>query len=334
MCGKLFAMLQIVSQSLSNTYDRVQAECVRRVLVPDPVTGRWKRPRPEHTEGPARLLHEDDNLPQTSKKRATRATAASAETNPSRGILDELADRPWNSHDSARALDSCLQSHDVFRKTDQSMIEAAKCMFDKLLGEASHDLERVTPRSRENLSSCPETLTNKLRSRFEESVWRTSTDTPIPQSSTESSEHVVEGDPRKQLELSAPGYEPGEWKYEFQMSSFTSTILNLLFTEAEQKGKTRNFRMYFGRGSDNSSADKLSLDLKFNPWDTAITFRPEWRSMSKTVSTQCDPFETWYTCQSDVWPDDVKTFCPRPIRRRTQLLLTDSAYLLCAKIMH
>ena len=58
----------------------------------------------------------------------------------------------------------------------------------------------------------------------------------------------------------------------------------------------------------------MSLDLKFNPRATAITFRPEWRSMSKTVFTQYDPFETWYTCQSDVWLDDVKTCYPRPIR--------------------
>ena len=98
------------------------------------------------------------------------------------------------------------------------------------------------------------------------------------------------------------------------MSSFTSTILNLLFTEAEQKGKTRNFRMYIGHVSDGSSADKLSLDLKFNPWDTAITFRPDWRTMSKTVFTQCDPFEPWYKEQSDVWLDDGKTFYHRPMR--------------------
>ena len=146
-------------------------------------------------------------------------------------------------------------------------------MFHKLLGEASDDLERVTPRSRENLCSRPEPLTNKLRSRFEmpsdNSAWRTSTDTPMPQSSAESSEHVVEDDLRKQLELSVPRTELGEWKYEFQMSSFATTILNLLFIEAEQKGKTRNFLMYIGAGSDDSSADKLSLDLKFNPWDTA-----------------------------------------------------------------
>ena len=135
-------------------------------------------------------------------------------------------------------------------------------------------------------------------------VWQTSTDTPMPH----------EGDLRKQLELSVPQYKHGEWKYGFKMSSFCATILNLLFTEADQKGKTRNFRMYIGPGSDGSSADKLSFDLKFNPWDTAITFRREWRSMSKTVFTQCDPFETWYTCRSDVWLDDVKTFYPRPMR--------------------
>ena len=56
--------------------------------------------------------------------------------------------------------------------------------------------------------------------------------------------------------------------------------------------------MYIGLGSD-SSADKLSLDLKFNPWETAITVRPEWRSMSKTVFSEYDPSEFWYTEQSD-----------------------------------
>ena len=80
----------------------------------------------------------------------------------------------------------------------------------------------------------------------------------------------------KQRELSVPLYEPGEWKSEFEMSSFTTTILNLLFAEAERQGKTRNFRMYIGPGWDGSSADTLSLALEFNPWDTAITFRPEW----------------------------------------------------------
>ena len=72
--------------------------------------------------------------------------------------------------------------------------------------------------------------------------------------------------------------------------------------------------MYIGLGSDVSSADKLSLDLKFNPWDTAITFRPEWRSMSKTFFTQYDTFEYWYTEHSDVWLDDVKTFYHQPVR--------------------
>ena len=72
-------------------------------------------------------------------------------------------------------------------------------------------------------------------------------------------EQVVDGDFRKQLDLSVPLVEPGEWKYGVKMTSFSTTILNLLFAEAEQKGKMRNFRMYIGPGSDGSSADKLSL---------------------------------------------------------------------------
>ena len=61
----------------------------------------------------------------------------------------------------------------------------------------------------EKLCSRLETLTGQLRSRFEmpsgTSVWQTSTDDrPMPQSSAESLEQVVEGDPRKQLELSVP----------------------------------------------------------------------------------------------------------------------------------
>ena len=73
------------------------------------------------------------------------------------------------------------------------------------------------------------------------------------------------------------------------------------------------FRMYIGPGSDGSSADKLSLDLKFNTWDTAITFRPEWRSISKTVFTQYDPSESWYIEQIDVWLKETKTFYHRPM---------------------
>ena len=88
-------------------------------------------------------------------------------------------------------------------------------------------------------------------------------------------EQVADGDFRKQLELTVPLYRSGEWMYEFKTSSPTSTILNSFFAETEQKGKTRHFRAYIGPGSDGSSADKLSLDLKFNPWDTAISFQLE-----------------------------------------------------------
>ena len=71
------------------------------------------------------------------KKRATSTTIVSGESNTNRGILNELAERLRHFHKSARALADCLQTRNVIRRTGQSMIEAAKCMFDKLLGEAS-----------------------------------------------------------------------------------------------------------------------------------------------------------------------------------------------------
>ena len=155
-------------------------------------------------------------------------------------------------------------------------------MFHKLLVEVRDDLDRVTPRSEESL--CTEIKLNKRRCSCaailnkspcprpeepsKESVYRTSTESPVPQPSAEISEQVIVFAPCKQLELSVHQYEPGERKHEFKMSSFTTTVLNLLFTEAEKKGKTRQFRMYIGPRSDGSSADKLSRDLKFNPWDS------------------------------------------------------------------
>ena len=271
------------------------------------MTGRRKRPRPEHAEGPTQYvkdpLDEEDHLPQTSKRQATSAVATPVKTSTSRGTLDELAERLGSFHESARALDSCLQKRDVSRKTDQSMIEAAKCMFHKLLEEARDDLDRVTPRSQEGLCTkikqskqrCSHTVILKENpcprpeEPSEKSVHQVSTETPLPPSSTETLEQVIEDDPRKQLELSVPQYEPGEWKHEFKMSTFTTTTLNLLYAEAEKMDKI--IRMYIGPGSDGSSADKQSIDLKFNPWCTAITFRPEWHSLSKTVFTQYDPFE-------------------------------------------
>ena len=130
------------------------------------------------------------------------------------------------------------------------------------------------------------------------------------------------------------------------MSSLTTTILNLLFAEAEQKGKIRNFRTHIGPGSDGSSADKLSLDLKFNPWDTAMSFLPEWHSMSKTVFMQYNLSDSWCTDQNDAWIDDVKTFCHLPMRcvivvhpyslaqRDTDLLAESACLPLVCKNMH
>ena len=72
------------------------------------------------------------------------------------------------------------------------------------------------------------------------------------------------GDCHQQLVLSVSTHSNSGWKYEFKTSSLTTTILNLI-NVAEQNGKSHNFRTYTGPGSNGSSIDKLSLDLKLNP---------------------------------------------------------------------
>ena len=159
-----------------------------------------------------------------------------------------------------------------------------------------------------------ETMVEKPCSRGETTseVFRSLSDTIVL--SREQLEQVAGGDFRKQLELIVPLYRLGEWKYKFKMSELTTKILNLLFTGAEQKGRTRNFRIDIGSGSDGSSTEMLSLHLVFNPRNTATSSRPEWCSMNKTVFAQYDPSGSWRTEQSDVWLDDVKMFHHRPIR--------------------
>ena len=83
-------------------------------------------------------------------------------------------------------------------------------------------------------------------------------------------------------------------------------MLSAFLDEAEHKGKTQISNRHW-TWIDGSSADKVSLDLKFNPWDTAITCRTEWRALCEIFFAQCDPLEPWNIEQSSVLLDDVKT---------------------------
>ena len=75
--------------------------------------------------------------------RSTSTTNALAEPNTKQGTLSELAERLGNFHGSANALTNCLQTRDNTGKTYQSMVEAANCMFFKLLEEENDDLDRA-----------------------------------------------------------------------------------------------------------------------------------------------------------------------------------------------
>ena len=147
--------------------------------MPESVTCHWKRSRSENyneslagnnslatraesfARPPKDSLDGEDHVLHASNKRATSATITRARTNLNHEILDELAERLVNFHESARALARCLQTRVVTRKTYQGMIEAAKGMFHKLKWEASDDLERVTPQSRKCLHI--DTTRNKHR---------------------------------------------------------------------------------------------------------------------------------------------------------------------------
>ena len=117
------------------------------------------------------------------------------------------------------------------------------------------DLDRLTPRSQEGLSTeikqskqrhshtvmLKENPGSRPEEPSEKSVLETSTETPLPQSSAEILEQVIEDDPRRQVELSVPQYEPGERKHEFKMSSFTATIFEPCSSQRRRRRATSKF---------------------------------------------------------------------------------------------
>ena len=131
---------------LQTHHDRVRAECSRLASATDALTEDWKRPRPEsHSQGCAgnknqnprfaeNSLDEENHFERASKRPATNFIMTPVEPNTASGILGELAERLGHCHESARALVDYLQTRNVRHKTDQCMIETAKCMFHKLLG--------------------------------------------------------------------------------------------------------------------------------------------------------------------------------------------------------
>ena len=96
------------------------AECSRLAAATiGSETAHWKQPRRE-SHGQS---HE-----RSKSLKSTSTTKASIESNTKQGTLSELAERLGNFHESANALTNCPQTRDTARKTDQSVLEAAKSM--------------------------------------------------------------------------------------------------------------------------------------------------------------------------------------------------------------
>ena len=59
----------------------------------------------------------------------------------------------------------------------------------------------------------------------------------------------------------------------------------------------------------------MSVDLRFNPWKAAITYRLEWRALRTADFIKYDLFfEPWNIALCSVWLVDVKTFTRRSMR--------------------
>ena len=125
------------ANSLSQFFKHATAKPKLSVYDVFSVTGRWKRSRPDHAEGSARPAKDplDGEDQQGSLLCLLRRT--------------QVAESSTNWQSDSRTFTTASvhqpvvpQNHDVSRRTDQSVIEAAKCMCHKLLGEASDDLER------------------------------------------------------------------------------------------------------------------------------------------------------------------------------------------------
>ena len=234
------------------------------------------------------------------------------------------------------------------------MLEAAKSMFSKLLEETNDDLDRALQPQEDHRAQANgnESRCSRAETSSKSPCPPTEAVTEIPCSHFETNrsdpfllrERIIPSREPLELVLSVSTCRNGGWKYEFKTSSLTATILNEIFNDAGNNGKSRNFRTYIGPGSDGSSTDKLSLDLKFNPRNTATSSRPgEERFMCETVFTQCDLPRDLCAEQKDVRIDWVKTLSCRPSRcliivhryfstqRRTELM-TKSVQFSRAKL--
>ena len=76
----------------------------------------------------------------------------------------------------------------------------------------------------------------------------------------------------------------GRWKDEF-FNYCDGIDCTMFFKEAEEKKKTKNHRCYIGPGADGSTEDKIAVELKFDPKNTVITYKAQWRELGYCKST-------------------------------------------------
>ena len=97
----------------------------------------------------------------------------------------------------------------------------------------------------------------------------------------------------------------------------TTTMLNLIFNEAEKIGKSHNFRTYIGPGSNCSSTDKLSFDFHRDPERSASLHSTTYKKIGVQSRRACglsEQVQLSTVTLLDCWPSVFST------QRRTELL--------------
>ena len=82
----------------------------------------------------------------------------------------------------------------------------------------------------------------------------------------------------------------GRWRFEIFKGCDISEVMNeemleSIFGHLADLGKTTNKRIYIGPGRDGSSDDKIAVDCKFDPMNTAIPFNKTWGAADYRKST-------------------------------------------------
>ena len=156
----------------------------------------------------------------------------------------------------------------VAKKMYKNLFEKVNESLENTMSQQSEDPERLIPQQPEDLHADAMQGKRNRANSHDLAPRHQARDLALPQRFREQREKcyvlvlrlsVLRVDRRNKLLVTlfdsnlsnlVPIFRTGVWNYEFKTSSLTSRIPNLLVDKAEQRGRTRDFYMCVGPGSD------------------------------------------------------------------------------------